>query len=246
MMNETYIDYNRSFITQSNSDKSPNSPTFLVKSSCKVVDLKTNEEQIFYQGPTMKSENMYVKTGLFKEGKNRYDFTIIYGAKEKLIIRNSSEGNLKLSKKIRQRKSIPNDVKLYFQIRKNIGKFIYSYKDVYQCIKKGQNIIGQIEFEIKRKIIILEFPIETMNCCDKRKLWQVDTGPILFPYFKKENIISKDRFIDNIYLSYISFNSFAMEKKSKDSSSVNLAIVRDVRFGGKILSQNAIVRLITF
>lgn len=213
---DTCIDYGNSFII--NHKLENNAPRFEIKSHCNIKNLKTNIEQNFYQGPTMKSEITFGEKKLFLE-KNNYNFTPVFGGAQLLLFR---YGSIRVKDKYvwKRKKSLWGKEKIFVKEKKI--KRISSIDEILNSIINGDRIIARINFRQNNFEVTLEFPVETINCNYKRKLWQVDTGLIFFP----DKIQTEINFYP--YLTYVAFNN-------RNDSYVNFIIQGDEKRKDEII-----------
>lgn len=229
MNKNTCIDYGNSFII--NHDSKTNSPRFEIKSYCKIKNLKTKIDQKFYQGPTMKSEITFGEEKLFLE-KDNYNFTPVYGEIQLFLFR---YGSIKVKNRYvdKRKNNIWGKIKIFIKEKKI--KRIFSIDEILNSIINGDRIIARINFRQNNFEVILEFPVETINCDYKRKLWQVDTGLIFFPDKIQTEIIFKP------YLTYVAFNN-----KNNYYGIINFIVERDKRIKDKIILKKCNVNFMIY
>ena len=196
MFLETCLDYGNSFII--NNHLSSNAPRFEIKSCCYIKNMSNGRNDIFYQGPTMKSEITFGKKNLFMK-KDNYDFTPVFGENQILLFRCGSK---KVKNKYVKKKDVNPWGKRKIYKKEKKTNILSSFEEIFNSIMSGKRIIAQIEFEKNNVRIILEFPVETINCCDNKKVWQVDTGPVFFPDKIETEVNFKP------YLTHVAFNNY--------------------------------------
>ena len=225
----TCIDYGNSFIINQNSKT--NSPRFEIKSYCKIKNLINNIEQNFYQGPTMKSEITFGEKKLFLD-KDNYNFTSVYGDTQLFLFR---YGSIKVRNRYvdKRKNNIWGKIKIFIKEKKS--RMISSVDDIFNNIMNGNRIIAKIDFEQNNFKVILEFPVETINCDYRKKQWQVDTGPVFFP-----SKIEKEA-IYNPYLTYVAFNN-----KIKNYGLVNFIIEGDEKRKDKVILKKCSINFMVY
>ena len=57
------------------------------------------------------------------------------------------------------------------------------YRDVVRATLEGRPIIGRMEIAFRggKMRAIIDYPVKTMNTCVKKGIFQVDSGPVLYP-----------------------------------------------------------------
>lgn len=217
----TCLDYGHSFAIHKNKKRGPiniNTPRFEIKSRCVIKNLANNREYVFYQGPTMKSEITFGEGILFKR-KDNYNFTPIFGEKELILLR---YGSVKFKGRNEEKRNFTGwGKKGMHLIEKKINK-LPSSDEIFDNVINGKRIIAKVSFVKNNIKTTLEFPIETINCDYKRRLWQVDTGLVFFP--NKIKAVGKG-VVFKSYLTYVAFNN--RNKKDGLYSSVNFIISED-------------------
>jgi hypothetical protein len=70
---------------------------------------------------------------------------------------------------------------MYFKINNEPAKSLSSYEDIATHYFHGNMFTCMISQSLPGdEIIELEFPVKHMNLLPKRKMWQLETGPVLF------------------------------------------------------------------
>ncbi len=73
-----------------------------------------------------------------------------------------------------------------FKIIKREAIRLISFNDIYKFLNVN-NVISKIKFSNFQNLNFeIEFPINHLNVNSNIKKWQIETGPILFPLFKKK------------------------------------------------------------
>lgn len=191
------IDYGLSFI----SCKWPeNSVRFWVESRLCLIDEINGQKEMFYQCGACKSEDTFAKENLFY--KDNYDFTPVFGEEYGIIFRRKAYLN-------ENYKTCPRVEDMWKgQIYKLKEPDSVTLLDTNESIRnathKGLPIVVQttISFAATGLKAVMEYPVKTMNINDSRDIYQVDTGPVLFPDLSKRY----NHFADSISLAFIAFN----------------------------------------
>jgi len=192
------LDYNHSFI---GSTGPGNVPRFQVESRTRIIDEKNGTSEDFYQCASCKSEYTFAAKNLFQA--DNFDFMPVFGSKDTLIFRRKSYLNTDY-------RTISPSEQLWggpvFQTRKATSRtLLKNNTEIQRATLRGMLIISQIEIwdEHTGLRAIIECPVRTMNIDKALKLYQVDTGPILWPDLSQRY----GRAIDSLSLAFVAFNS---------------------------------------
>lgn len=212
-----FVDFYNSFI---NTYSKHNNIQFSINSYCCIVDGDTGKERNFYHASCMKSENTYGIKKLFK--KPFYDFTVIFGNKVFKFIRSGIYEENTVDNYSTCRDTPPGRNKYKKSIKKVLVYSLETYDLFADYMGKGKRLFGRTIIKDRNNKAVIYYPIKCINYSGKKKMWQVDTGPILYPVLSKMKN-SERSWIENIKLSYIAFNSiinktyFLIEKPIKIS-----------------------------
>jgi len=239
------INYGDSFI---NTYAPRNNVQFSIDSCCTITFLKTNIVKKFYHCSYMKAEYSYGRNKLFQEYS--YDFTIVIGEKLFLYLRIGSYKN-KTDKFKRVMETLPAGGTEYkLLLKKNKARQIDEYKTIKKVIESGKRIISQTTINDKEGIIkaVIEYPVKCFNHRGEGRIWQVDTGPIIFPFLSKIKDESEDQILNSMELAHVCYCS----RKSDHLSSAEFMIGGPARIGmkykgnySKIIKQSSVSKLFT-
>jgi hypothetical protein len=191
--------FTKSFITLCGRSSKSNT-RINVEARCKIHDTFTGKREKYYLLTSCKGEDTYSKGRLFLDPP--YDFSMIVGDKEFLIMRNFANS---LADNVQYGlKEAFGDIDFHIKTAR-IEKL--SDKMKIAMITEGRAIVnGRIEIRDQsgRYRAILEFPIKTLNVSKENELYQVDTGPILLPDFSApENKAMIERF----KIAFVAYNN---------------------------------------
>ena len=90
------------------------------------------------------------------------------------------------------------------RLRSVRARVLQTSQEIFEAMDQGKPIVGQTELRDKStgRIAVLEYPVKTINWHRDKKLWQVDTGPVLLP----DLTVPPDEWPQTIQLAYIAFN----------------------------------------
>ena len=189
------LDYGRSFI---NTKATSNSPRFWIESRCLISDPSTGETAEYYQCGSCKSEHTFAEKDLFQE--DNFDFLPIFSQRETVIFRRRSRwtGEYHEVAGAIWGGTVPSQ-------RVFTGRVLTTPEEIFEAMSSGKPLVGQTELRDKasgRKAII-EYPIKTINWHRGNKVWQVDTGPVIFPDLS----VPAAQWSRNIKLAFIAFRT---------------------------------------
>jgi hypothetical protein len=192
------LDYGRSFI---NTRADFNSPRFWVESRCRLSDTATEKSIEYYQCGSCKSEDTFAEQDLFLQ--DNYDFLPVLSADDGIVFRHHLTG----AGRYREVRPI-NDWwgGIVPKLRSAQARVLRTSQEIFEAMEQGKPIVGQTELRDQStgRIAVLEYPVKTINWHRDKKLWQVDTGPVLLP----DLTVPPDAWPQTIQLAYIAFNRF--------------------------------------
>lgn len=195
------LDYGRSFICNT---AAFNSVRMWIESRTIIIDDRSGKELIYYQGASCKSENTFGEKDLFYE--DNYDFLPIFGDGKVLVFRRHSY--LRKDKDYRSIKKMEDmwggNPNIVLPKSKSI-KELKTWKDIEKATAQGIPIVTQTEIRNEKTGLraIVECPCKTMNISHPKKMYQIDTGPVVLPDLSK----TYPEMMDGIRLAYIAFNT---------------------------------------
>ncbi|HOK80821.1 MAG TPA: hypothetical protein PK303_05500 [bacterium] len=225
-----FIDYGHSYIQTSGPQ---NAVRFLIESQMELIDLKTGQTKEFFQVASCKSENTFARENLFK--KDNYNFLPVFLDRENIIIFRSfvpliEEQYVSVDDKTSQTWKVwghPSFIlkKVHVELLKNAKEVIMATHNGCFLIGRSQIVNENAGFEA-----IIEYPIKTMNTCVETNMYQVDTGPVIYPDFEK-NPICLHEFVK---IAYIAFNKddfaeFIIEQPTQIKDSIVIPHFSEIR-----------------
>lgn len=191
------IHYNHSYITGTWSE---NRVRFWVESRLRYINERTGVAEDFYQCASCKSEDTFAEQDLFF-GDN-YDFTPIFGPVHGLIFRRYAylNDNYRTCKKADEMWG----GQIYRIDENQPYELLESNEQIRAATHAGWPLVAQTELwnsDLGLRAI-LEYPVKTMNIHDEKNMYQVDTGPVLFPDLSQP----VERPADAVRLAYVAFN----------------------------------------
>lgn len=193
----TPIDYGRSF-TIGTGTGSTNECRFWIESRLRIIDGEATEE--YLQGASCKSEHTFAANDLFQE--DNYDFLPIFGPEHGIIFRRKAYLN-------EPYKSYVPYADLFGGVAEHLeeapqAQLLETTDEVREATYRFAPIVAQTEIadESTGLRAILEGPVKTMNTQRDINMYQVDTGPVLFPDLSRRYA----RQVESIALAFVAFN----------------------------------------
>lgn len=192
------IDYSISFVCTVGAG---NAPRFWVESRCRLIDEADGSFTDYYQCGSCKSEHTFAEKDLFHS--INYDFLPIFGEDYSAIFRRHAYRNDNYVQYLETKDAWGGAL---FEIREaNPAQILDTNEKILLATRKCLPIVTQTEIwdENTQMRAIIECPVKTMNMDEKRCIYQVDTGPILFPDLSTRY----DRQIESLSLAFVAFNA---------------------------------------
>ena len=181
---EMVCDYATSFVTFVTQGRG-NLARLQVESRCLLLDENDRLHEEFFQFASCKSEDTYGEQNLFTVPN--YDFSGIFSRDNFVIFRaRRPEDTRDYTERGTVRERFED---LLLEIRPAPKSTILSSnKEIVKATLEGLRLVGRTEIRDERNghRAILEYPIKTMNVNDQKQIYQVDTGPLVFPDFEAQ------------------------------------------------------------
>ena len=177
------IDFSKSNIYWDGTSKG----IFKLVSVLKINRLKSEKsETIFGLADSVLAGNMYVSEGLVKQPS--YLFQLAGSSWEQYIFRTflPNQKKSKLPSWVKKNSLIGDSHKkklfneFFIDIKKISARKILNYDDI-EAVFFENNFTARVKFENSGYKFSVEFPVNHINIKPEIKMWQVETGPLLFP-----------------------------------------------------------------
>ena len=187
-----------------------NNARIQIESRCKISDRHTGEAQNFVLGASCKTEYVGVERDLWTAPNA--DFCIILSDESYLILKSWDRNNkgvmrypASLGEQPERQSGLVSDTyeRVSIDLRPMRAQRLDSAEAIVAATLAGDRLVGRCAFNLRdRYDVEIDFPIKTMNANEREWIYQVDTGPILFPD------LSADcrSWIDSFHLAFIAFN----------------------------------------
>jgi len=192
------LDYGRSFLC----NPSPhNAVRFWIESRTTLFDDKNGTSTHFYQCASCKSEDTFAKRNLLKE--DNHDFMPIFGDDDWLIFRRHARITTRY-RQLAKAKDLWGEPILKLHAAKPL-LMLDTWEKIRDVTAEGLPLITRTEISNTKTGLraIIECPTKSMNISLEKSLYQVDTGPIVFPDLTKRY----DSPINCLRLAFIVFNA---------------------------------------
>ena len=196
------IDYGLSFIHGS---VPSNRARFWVESRTRVVDEKEGKTEDFYQCGSCKGEETFAEKDLLRARDNSYDFLPVFGSVDSVIFRRFAAAPAGGD----YRQMAPSDSWWGGMIYRLTEAAPIHVLDTNEKIRTATH--AELPLIVQTRICneqtqmraIIEFPVKTMNINDDRDMYQVDTGPVVFPDLSRRY----GRMVESLSLAYEAINA---------------------------------------
>ncbi len=213
------LDYGRSFICT----LGPlNYPRFWVESRCRIENPPTSLVREFYQCGSCKAEDTFADRNLIRDPN--YDFLPVFSEDDLVIFRrharcveDSAHPDAPPAadpdrtppdryREVRPMKGHPAWGGLDLRLRQAEARPLTTPAEVIEAAMAGLPLIGQtlLTDETTGTRAVIEYPIKTINLHPDRRLWQVDTGPVVLP----DIAAPPERWPQALELAFIVFNCY--------------------------------------
>lgn len=157
------------------------------------VCFKGSEADTFVLTENILAGNVYAKKGLIKNPP--YLFQLVASNTYQKILRTDLDNHISgiAGQSISRRQVLDTEGDLFkdhldIDIRYKLGNSLRCFYEIKKC-STAFSLNGRLSIDTGQHNFTIEFPIRHLNANMKKKKWQVETGPILFPVFsgnKKE------------------------------------------------------------
>jgi hypothetical protein len=186
---------------------SRNSVKFIPESRCTILDSANSLELEFIHCASCKAEHTFARGDLFI--KNNYDFTPVFGRDLTSVMFRRFAAHHHHYRQLGNIDTEPlltwGEPRFHIDITES-SELLPSAREIIAATQRGAYLVAQTEFaDSDRGLhVILEYPVKTINTNEKQEMYQVDTGPIVFPYIRNGDT----DFRNTLHLCYIAFNNF--------------------------------------
>jgi len=164
--------------------------------------LHIEKTETYYLAPAVIAGNVYAKNDMVKNPV--YLFQIAASKQKHVIFRTfvSPSGN---------QSSVDNNSALFEEVQLHIIKkeatVLKNYDDIEFHFLNHSAMTACICYETGQNLQVeIEFPIKHINIQREKRLYQVETGPILIPFGPPSEMLSKARVQDHFHVAFVHFN----------------------------------------
>lgn len=189
---------------------SVNNARMQIDCRCRIQEKKTKEVQEFYLGANCKGERVGVKQNVWT--KPYCDFVPTFSQERFLLLKTFDTANrhqelFPPSLGVENEKHTGRVSEAFENVRihviENEGEVIDTTDKAVESVLANHPLIGLTEIDNERYVATLEYPIKTINASEVDRVFQTDTGPILFPDLSRE----PEDLIGGLELAFSSFSN---------------------------------------
>ena len=217
------MDFSRSFFTfRINTRKQPprtmthppvvsvNNARVQIDCRCRIQEKKTKEVHEFYLGANCKGERVGVKQNVWTEPY--CDFVPTFSKEQFLLVKTFDTANqhqmlfppslgLENERHIGRVSEAFENVCIH--VIEDEGDAIDTIDNAVKSVLANHPLVGLTEIDNERYVVALEYPIKTINASEVDKVFQTDTGPVLFPDLSRQ----PEDLIGGLELAFSSFSN---------------------------------------
>jgi len=82
------------------------------------------------------------------------------------------------------------------------GEILGTAEQIIEAVLANQRLVATTEIENDRYTALLMYPVKTVNANEREKVYQTDTGPVLFPDLSRDSA----NLMDGLELAFAAFN----------------------------------------
>lgn len=192
------LDFSRSFVTFVTPQRS-NNARIQVECRCELLNTADGSTQVLFLVASCKGEDTYAERNLFLDPN--YDFCAVLNETQYSIIRThaSSADDRPDMGPVAGRFE-----RVYSQLTLAPARVLKSAQEVVAATLAGEALVARTELREPdgNRLCRLEYPVKTMNVNDIRGIYQVDTGPVVWPDWQADAELA----VGLLRLAYVAFN----------------------------------------
>ena len=255
------IDFSRSFLTFridtlkrepiTVSHKPPfslNNARIPIECRCEITDKQTGKSEEFVLGANCKTELVGVERDIWTQPNS--DFVPIFSRNRFLTVKTYDRADRRVmlyppSRGEQPHRQTGSVAEAFDSVRIDLshceGTILETADQIVGAVLENWRLVARTEIENKKYVALLEYPIKTVNASERDKIYQTDTGPVIFPDLSRE----PEDLITGLELAFVAFNSprwaeFIVRVPTPIAEGISVFhYSRPVRFDAK----NEIVRL---
>jgi hypothetical protein len=161
--------------------KGVNMARIRVDARCEWMDTASGEAEEFVLICPCQGERMYEPSGLVQDPP--FNFFGVFSRTQSHIIRQFADAGV-------QRDTVENHAGRFTSVRIDVApaagmKELVDGKAVCDATLANRPLVARTEMRSPdgRSRVLMEYPVTTMNVEPGKRIWQVDTGPVLIPDF---------------------------------------------------------------
>ncbi|MCC6442606.1 MAG: hypothetical protein IT210_04000 [Armatimonadetes bacterium] len=227
-------DFPRSFMTFTVPGRA-NTARIQIDARCVLTRPGSGEAETFVLITPCKSEEMYVREGLFKAPN--YDFCGIWSEKEYLILRTypahdpANEGEWEAGPNSPRFEEVKIDIRSQTPVEP-----LRTDAQVVRATLGNLPLLARTRLRYGDTEAVIDYPVKTMNICEGTERFQVDTGPVPVPDMDSR----AGRAVERFAMAFVCYNTFdAAEFVLREKT----AVPQDGEAACKVMHYSRIVRM---
>lgn len=185
-----------------------------VECRCELLDRRTGRAQQYVLGASCKTERVGVDRDVWLQPNA--DFCLIASEEEFLVIKSWAKNGMVLVRHpeadgtpLERQSGNSRDAwaELSLQMRPARGEALLEVDAVIDAIRNDRPLVSHTEFDDGPWHVTIDHPVKTINYSERERIYQTDTGPILFPDLSPERLAGCERLVQCFDLAYSAFNS---------------------------------------
>lgn len=177
----------------------------MIESRVVITNQKTGETLTICQGASCKSEDTFARENLFQT--DNYNFLPVFADDGELVIFRSKVPSRNDYAELRKSDS-PGHVwqrHTFNLVEAEPLEELDSVENIIKATKKCLPLVAQTRIwnDETGLSAMIEYPVKTMNICEETQVYQVDTGPVVFPDLSKKGALKNEM----LHIAYIAFNA---------------------------------------
>jgi hypothetical protein len=170
------------------------------------TEKQSGQEFEFFLGASCKTERVGVERDIWLEPNA--DFVPVFSKNKFMHIKTYDRADRTVllyppSLGVQPERMVANVEETFDRLRidpcEREGELLESIEQIIQSTLANDPLIARTEIENERYLALVEYPIKTMNVNEREKVYQTDTGPILFPDLSRD----PDDLLDGLELAFV-------------------------------------------
>jgi hypothetical protein len=178
-----------------------NEVRFQVESRTRIIDEREGKSEDYIQCASCKSEDTFAERDLFYD--DNYDFLPVFGPEYGVVFRRKAWLNPNY-RTVMATEDMWNGQRYHLTACPEAAA-LQSPGEILRETRGWAPLVAQTEIHDENTGLraIIEYPVKTMNTKQDGMLYQIDTGPIVYP----DLTARPDRLVETLVPAYVAFNA---------------------------------------